>query len=155
MATQKIGRTLDPGFQSSATRPAVNDSLRESIADKSPTGAALCGWCCGIEKAVSLAGLEPLIGEIRGVVLEDAGVGGDIRELWLVANAVRHGEGRSLRDLATAAPKLWAHLPTNAIEAGHAQAIGDMRLKDSDLQRYTLAVTKFWAAAGASSVPGL
>jgi hypothetical protein len=30
-----------------------------------------------------------------------------------------------------------------------------MRLKDSDLQRYTLAVMKFWWAAGASSVPGL
>ena len=72
-----------------------------------------------IEKAVSLAGLEPLIGEIRGVVLEDAGVGGDIRELRLVANAVRHGEGRSLRDLAIAAPKLWAHLPTNEIGRAH------------------------------------
>ena len=106
-----------------------------------------------IEKP-SLRNLERLIGQVRGIALEDAGaeVAGAVRELWLVANAVRHGEGWSLRDLATVAPQLWGHLPTNA---GHPQLIGDMRVKDSDLRRYTRAVTKFWRAAGASSVPML
>jgi hypothetical protein len=105
----------------------------------------------------SLRNLERLTAQIRGVVLEDAGseVAGDVRELWLVANAVRHGQGRSLRDLAKAAPELWAHLPANACEAGRAQLIGDMRLKDADLQRYYRAVMKFWWVAGASSVPML
>ena len=92
--------------------------------------------------------------QLRWGTLEDAGVADDVHELWMVANAVRHGEGRSLRSLANAAPRLWAHLPANALEAGRA-LISDMRLKDSDLQRYTLAVMEFWWAAGASSVPGL
>lgn len=61
----------------------------------------------------------------------------------------------SLRTLARVAPRLWAHLPANALEAGRAHLIGDMRLKDPDLQRYTLAVMKFWWVAGASFVPRL
>jgi hypothetical protein len=107
-----------------------------------------------IEKAVSLAGLEPLIGELRGVTLEGAGSAGAIRELWLIANAVRHGEGRSLRDLVKTVPRFWSHLPENIPEADHA-LIADMRVKDRDLRRYTLAAMKFWWLAGASSVPGL
>jgi hypothetical protein len=107
-----------------------------------------------IEKAVSLAGLEPLIGELRGVTLEGAGSAGAIRELWLVANAVRHGEGRSLRDLVKTVPRFWSHLPENIPEADRA-LIADMRVKDRDLRRYTLAAMKFWWLAGASSVPGL
>jgi hypothetical protein len=105
-----------------------------------------------IEEA-PLPKLKRLIGQVRGVTLEDAGVADDVRELWRVANAVRHGEGWSLRALANTEPKLWAHLPANALETRRTQLIGDMRLKDSDLQRYTLAVMKFWWSAGASSVP--
>ena len=102
-----------------------------------------------------LPNLKLLIEKIRGITLEDAGVAEDIDELWMVTNAVRHGEGPSLRDLANAVPRLWTHLPTSVLEGGHTRLISDMRLKDTDLQRYTLAVMKFWWAAGASSIPGL
>ena len=108
-----------------------------------------------IEKP-SLLNLELLIGRIRGIALEDAGaeVADDVRELWLVANAVRHGEGPSLKKLAKAVPGLWVHLPANARELGRAPPIDDMRLKACDLHRYTHATMKFWWSAGASSVVG-
>jgi hypothetical protein len=108
-----------------------------------------------IERASSLAKLENLIGQICEVTFEEAGIANDVRELWMVANAVRHGEGQSLRALANAVPRLWSHLPAKVLEAGDARLVGDMRLKDSDLQRYTLTVMRFWWAAGASSVVGL
>lgn len=63
-----------------------------------------------IERAC-LAKLEHLIRQLRRVTFDDARVANDVRELWMVANAVRHGEGPSLRTLANAAPRLWSHLP--------------------------------------------
>jgi hypothetical protein len=79
------------------------------------------------------------------VTLDEAGV----RELWMVANAVRHDDGRSLRILIKTAPRLWEH--TSPANDGVApMVVSNMRLQDADLQRYTLAVMKFWHAAGAS-----
>jgi hypothetical protein len=95
--------------------------------------------------------LMPLVEEIGGFIL-DAEIVGDLRELWLVANAVRHGEGPSLSELAKAMPGLWEG--SSVPEAGHVQSMDKMRLKACNLHRYTHAVMKFWRAAGASSVVG-
>jgi hypothetical protein len=100
-----------------------------------------------------LTKLTPLIGQLGAITLEEAGVAEDIHELWLVANVVRHGDGPSLETLMPVAPTLWQHLPRHQLEAGCIGLASEMRIKDLDLKRYTLAVMNFWAAAGASSVP--
>jgi hypothetical protein len=122
--------------------------LRQWLAHHAPTHRI------EIEKA-HLPKLERLIAQIRGITLEEAGVANDIRELWTVANAVRHGEGSSLKALTTASPRFWSQVPAAALKSGRAWQAGDMRVKDSDLRRYTLAAMKFWWKAGASSIPGV
>jgi hypothetical protein len=94
--------------------------------------------------------LVETIDELRGLKLRDMNFGEDIDELWLVTNAVRHGEGQSATNLADARPGLWNHLP-----ADRAMLVRDMRVRDADLYRYVLAAFKFWHKARASSVPGI
>lgn len=106
-----------------------------------------------IERA-SLSELEGLIQELSDANLAIAGVEADVHELWLVTNAVRHGEGRSLRKLAEEKPLFWAHL----VPAEHGTlepTLAEMRLSDNDLARYTIAAIRFWAIAGASSIPSV
>jgi hypothetical protein len=96
--------------------------------------------------------LGPLITELRGISLASSGRAADLNELWLLANAVRHGEGPAVRNLAKIAPALWAHLSE---EAASSRRVDNIRVSDSDLERYTVAVMKFWWAAGASSIEGV
>ena len=99
--------------------------------------------------------LEPMIGKLRGMSLDSAGVAAEIHELWSVANAVRHGEGPAMTKLVAETPRLWEHLPTDAGNGEAVKLVGNMRVRAQDLWRYTLAIMKFWHAAGASSIPGI
>jgi hypothetical protein len=97
--------------------------------------------------------LEPMIETIRGVNLDSAGVADDIRELLSIANAVRHGSGPSMKKLLAEAPRFWRHLPMG--DNTPDKLVSDMRIRADDLWNYTLAILKFWHAAGASSIPGM
>lgn len=105
-------------------------------------------------ESVSPMGFDPLIQRLRGIGFNDAGIANDVSELWLVTNAVRHGDGRSARDLAANTPQFWNHLSSAKNEASPPRRASNMRLTDSDLYRYTVAAMKFWRIAGASSLPG-
>ena len=107
-----------------------------------------------IERA-KLPKLESMIEQLRGISLPSLDVVEDIRELWLVANAVRHGEGGSMTKLAKHNSLLWNHPVANTPTDGSQWLVSNMRVKGTDLRRYTLAIMKFWFAAGASSIPGI
>ena len=67
--------------------------------------------------------LEDHIRLLRGVTLEEAGVAADVRELWMVANAVRDGDGPSLRNLVKIAPRLREHMQS----ADDSAVVANMR----------------------------
>lgn len=106
-------------------------------------------------ETASWAMLSGLVESLREISFHSAGISDDIQEMWLVVNAVRHGDGRSIDELAKRRPSMWDHLPTERFGANPTGLAGDMRVKDSDLYRYFVATLRFWCAAGASSIPGL
>ncbi len=65
--------------------------------------------------------------------LKSAAVGDTIDELYLLANAVRHGDGRSADGLRNLAPQLF-----------QSERI---LLADNDFARYMRALTRFWGLA--------
>jgi len=73
----------------------------------------------------------------------------DLDDLWLVANAVRHGNGPSAESLLQKKPDFWGQSGTKP----HVKRdlIGNMRIDDAQLELYARAVMRFWHLAGASS----
>lgn len=77
----------------------------------------------------------------------------DLETLWSVANAVRHGNGRAATKLLKDVPKFWNHVQKVAKSDWNSDLVGNMRIRDADLEEYVIAVLKFWRRAGASQVP--
>lgn len=84
----------------------------------------------------------------------------DLRELLLVGNVVRHGEGGACESLRAQAPRLWDYEPSEYVDlvAGPPATSEQMRIRDDDLVRYIRATTRFWGHAdplpmAATSVP--
>lgn len=73
----------------------------------------------------------------------------DLEILWLVSNAVRHGNGPSADKLLKQTPQFWDQ--TEMAPNIEHDIAGNMRLDDAQLERYAKAVMKFWHLAGASS----
>lgn len=75
----------------------------------------------------------------------------DLENLWLIANAVRHGSGPSTESLLKKKPTLWRQTGTRP----HAKRdlVDNMCIDDAQIEDYTKAVMKFWHLAGASGVP--
>ena len=96
-------------------------------------------------------GLFRFVDEIDSSIT-DHPVVSDLENLHLVANAVRHGNGESVNALLQKMPKFWDETRTR-LDATR-DLVGNMRIDDGQLERYTLAVLTFWHLAGASSVPG-
>jgi hypothetical protein len=90
----------------------------------------------------------------HGLDLRRYAIGTGIRELYLLANAVRHGDGFAVTELRSTASQLWPDLTPSAIEKCHAMAIWSeaIQLSDADLTRYAEATTRFWGIA--DRVPG-
>lgn len=71
-----------------------------------------------------------------------------LRELHLVANAVRHGPGRSLTELWEAHPELWA--PDSEIirlrpwYMPAKEPLSQFIVSEADMNRYNDAVCTFW-----------
>jgi hypothetical protein len=76
----------------------------------------------------------------------------DIETLWLVANAVRHGNGSAATKLLDTAPQFWDHARMKPDLRWKSDLVGNMRISDAQLERYATAVMRFWHLAGASPV---
>lgn len=87
--------------------------------------------------------------ERHGLDLKSEEVGDTIKELHLLANAVRHGDGRSVDDLRGLAPYLWRYADGSTATKSEEQSIlsEGIELSDADLARYMRAVTRFWGLA--------
>lgn len=107
----------------------------------------LCRWANAHgEKANSMETALPACARIGGLDLGAVGVADDLKELHLVANVVRHGEGRSCTELQAKAPRLWddTALDYYDLSPGSAPASDRIRIQIGDLKRYTRAITRFW-----------
>lgn len=84
-----------------------------------------------------------------GLDLGNLGLVSDLKELLLVGNVVRHGEGPSCDRLHRQAPHLWAYEPSEYVDiVTAAPPVSErMRIRDSDLARYVRAVGRFWGYA--------
>jgi hypothetical protein len=87
----------------------------------------------------------------HAVDLEGGAVGRTIAELHLLANAVRHGDGRSAGKLESVAPHLWpgraegvAPLADQSVRSALSDGI---QISDGDFDRYIRALTRFWGLA--------
>lgn len=76
-------------------------------------------------------------------------IGGVLTEMFVVANVVRHGEGRSCDRLRAMAPLLWDDIATDYFDLlpGEPVASEHVRIRQSDLACYTYAITRFWGLA--------
>lgn len=97
-------------------------------------------------------GLDRLLADCSGIASIDPvaiGVAHDLHELHLVANVVRHGEGRSSVDLQALAPGLWqSGAPDfNDLAPGPTPPSEALRLQAGDLRRYARAIMCFWGHA--------
>jgi hypothetical protein len=77
----------------------------------------------------------------------------DIEILWSVANAVRHGNGRATSKLLRDVPQFWDQVRRVSKLGWKSDLAGNMRICDADLEKYLIAVLRFWHRAGASQVP--
>lgn len=85
----------------------------------------------------------------RGIDLGRYDVGRSIRELYSLANAVRHGAGSAVEELKKTARHLWPDLLPEAIEQCDSMSIWSeaIQLSDKDVARYATAVARFWGLA--------
>ncbi|UWU25636.1 hypothetical protein N2601_29725 (plasmid) [Rhizobium sp. CB3060] len=70
----------------------------------------------------------------------------DLVEAVLVANVVRHGDGRTSKSLRTIAPELWVYDPSEYVDinAGPSPDSEQIRVRTRDVQRYIHAGLRFW-----------
>jgi len=85
----------------------------------------------------------------HGIDLGRYDVGRDIRELYLLSNAVRHGDGSGTNELRKTSKHLWPELAPEAHAQCEAMSIWSeaIQLTDDDLRRYAAAVCRFWGLA--------
>lgn len=106
----------------------------------------------GLADMSGLSGFEALLGgcaQQAGIDLSLHGLGEKLTQMFVVANVVRHGEGRSCERLLALAPDLWDEdagdyhdlLPGTVVASEH------VRIRQADLERYIRATTRFWGLA--------
>lgn len=81
--------------------------------------------------------------------LETRRVGVTLRELHLLANAVRHGDGDSVSKLRQLAPQLWRFRSDAEAAIAEQRSILSEAIQpsDEDFVRYIRATTRFWGLA--------
>lgn len=107
----------------------------------------LSRWASG--HGVEAKGWEKLLKDctkIASLDLVATGMADDLNELHLVANVVRHGDGRSCDELKASAPQLWDRpsLDYYDLAPGPVPASDELRIRPDDLRRYARAITRFW-----------
>lgn len=92
---------------------------------------------------------------LRGASIAEAPEYGTITELHLVANAVRHGPGRSLNELRAAHPKLWREEQTNGLlrpwYLPEDEPMANFTLTEGDVRRYKEGLCMFWSRIAGSA----
>lgn len=106
----------------------------------------------GLADIAGLRGFEALLGacaEHAGIDLAGGRLGADLRQMFIVANVVRHGEGQSCEKLGDLAPELWDIASPDYFDLlpGPAIASEHLRIRKRDLARYIRATTRFWGLA--------
>lgn len=74
------------------------------------------------------------------------GMAGDLDEMHLVANVVRHGNGRSCHELRARVQSLWDNPSRDYYDLvpGPSPISDELRMQPNDLRRYACAVFRFW-----------
>ena len=74
------------------------------------------------------------------------GMASDFKELHLVANVVRHGEGKSCRELKAFASQLWDIPAQNYYDLAPSPTplSEEIRISSDDLRRYVRSIVRFW-----------
>lgn len=100
-------------------------------------------------KSRGFQNLLALCAKHAGIDLGKGELGADLREMFMVANVVRHGEGPSCEKLKTIAPQLWddAANDYHDLLAGPRMASEHLRVRTRELVRYIHATTRFWGLA--------
>lgn len=106
----------------------------------------------GLANMSKLRGYEPLLAgcaKVAGIDLASDGLAGDLTQLFVAANVVRHGEGQSCDRLRALAPQLWDDAATDYFDLlpGTPVASEHLRIRKGDLVRYIRATTQFWGLA--------
>lgn len=131
-AAKAFALTLDGIFERQLSRMAQMKGLSAGSWDKS------------LKSCTDAAGID-----LAAIAIKD-----DLSELHLIANVVRHGEGRSCVDLKTVAPQLW-HSPSQDyydLAPGPTPTSEELRIRPDDLRRYARAIQRFWGHL--DSLPG-
>jgi len=85
-----------------------------------------------------------------GDVEFDPDLSDTLKEMFLVANAYRHGDGRSTTELKEFAPRLWEYSPTEYVDLlplDNEESSEQLRLQSTDVIRYARACIRFWGRA--------
>ncbi|MEV5022610.1 hypothetical protein MRBLMA1_002467 [Sphingobium sp. LMA1-1-1.1] len=107
----------------------------------------LCRWAHAHgEQAGSMETALPACVRIGGLDLAATGMADDLKELHLVANVVRHGEGRSCKELQAIAPLLWDSTSLDYYDLAPAPTpVSEMlRIRAGDILRYARGIGRFW-----------
>lgn len=123
-AAKAFALTLDGIFERQLSRMAQINGLDAGSWDKSLTSCA----------------------DAAGVDLVAIAVKDDISQLHLVANVVRHGEGKSCVALKAVAPQLWHSSSQDYYDLapGPTPTSEELRVRPHDLRRYARAIQRFW-----------
>jgi len=84
----------------------------------------------------------------RGVELKHD-LSDDLKEMFLVANVYRHGDGKSVTDLKICAPRLWEYAPSTYVDLlpPNDEESEQILLQSVDVVRYAAACVRFWGYA--------
>jgi len=84
-----------------------------------------------------------------GIDLERDRLGSDLSQMFLVANVMRHGDGRSCETLRAASPEFWEADAPDYLDLlpGEAVVSEHLRMRKNDLIRYIRATIRFWGLA--------
>ena len=97
-------------------------------------------------KRLPIDRLDQHLLDLRGVRLKDVPGGAVLKELVLVGNVVRHGDGPSAAQLVATAQDIWTAAPTIGDGTLSEENADKLVLSDARLKRYADAVQQFWFA---------
>ena len=105
----------------------------------------------GQQKDIVRMTIEPLfaaVTEARAIDLVQRGLGQTLAEAFLIANVVRHGDGRSSVALRAQAAHLWDQQGDYIdLAPGPSPDSEMLRVRAADLLRYVRAMVRYWGLA--------
>lgn len=109
----------------------------------------------GFNAGRKTAGREPFrdfiveCAQVASVDLSQTKLGHNIIEMFLVANAFRHGDGSSVDELRTHSPDLWSYAQARYVDLlpPNPDASEKLLIQPDDVIRYAGACARFWGRA--------